>query len=164
MSDAFLWLQRQAESVGRLIRDLNVADTRTASWDVPIVCAETLGTDAPVERWYLAEYFLTNWTAWQALLSRYLQYFGLAREDVPGQWLEVKSEGAAVAAGLRENSRLAEWIAGAWRAQCLDLPVELDARDLYREIVASHERLMWVRIYNHVVVTACSLGRKPKEL
>ena len=101
MNDAFLSLQRYAEPVGRLIRDLNAADTYTANWEAPVVCAETLGTDAPVDHWYLAEYFLTNWTAWQALLSRYLQYFGLAREDVPGPWLEVESEGAAVAAGLR---------------------------------------------------------------
>jgi hypothetical protein len=58
-----------------LIRDLNAADTRTATWEAPIFCAQTLGTDAPVAHWYLAEYFLTKWTAWQALLSRYLQVF-----------------------------------------------------------------------------------------
>jgi len=144
MSDAFLSLQRQAESVGRLIRDLYAADTPTAGWETPVVCAETLGNDAPVDRWYLAEYFLTTWTAWHSLLSRYLQYFGVARESVPCQWLEVKAKGAAIATRFREDSRLGEWIADAWRAQCRSSPEELDAPELYREIVASHERLMWV--------------------
>ena len=40
MSDAFLSLQRQAESVGRLIRDLNAADTRSATWEAPVVCRD----------------------------------------------------------------------------------------------------------------------------
>ena len=40
MSDAFLSLQRQAESVGRLIKDLNAADAHTAGWETFVVARD----------------------------------------------------------------------------------------------------------------------------
>ena len=90
-----------------------------------------------------AEHFLTAWQEWESSFHRHLQYFGTREEEVPTAWKALTVSCAKWQERFWQDPELDRRIAASWRSSQRDAPVgELDPGSLFRQIVASHHRLM----------------------
>ncbi len=173
MSGFFIRLKDESRRLTQLKGDVAACIKKGADWDATVPAVRTLGTDLPVEKWYLAEQFLNAWNEWHTVLTRYLRFLGQPAERIPGAWRKLKLECVGVAKQLQNDSALDERIAVSWAGVPEVEPgAEVDAQDLFHEIVASHARLALLRhgdrehaapIWRQSATAAWAYDRQVKE-
>lgn len=149
MSEFLQRLRGQARELTTLGRDLRVRSEERVDWGRTTKSSAVAGVGIPVERSFLADYFLTTWTEWRSLYERYPRYFGRPLESIPLQWHRTADHCRHLAASLFRDGSLGDILATTWAEQeaesgsttqngIADGP---DAVALYRGIVRSHLRL-----------------------
>ena len=87
-----------------------------------------------------------TWRAWEMRHARYLRYFGRPEAEQPSGWKQLGVRCAKVAESLLADVSLGAQVAASWQAQAAAFgPTDDEAAQLFRETVASHERiaLLW---------------------
>jgi hypothetical protein len=119
-------------------------------WKANVFAHQTLGNDAEVELWYLAEHFLLAWHDWHTLQDRFLRYFGEPDEQLfPAAWQRLDVESSALADRLLGDKQLDELIFEYWLTTGAVHVDKRDAfpslRDLYQSVVQNHRRWSVIR-------------------
>lgn len=101
-----------------------------------------LGGDVPVERWYLAEFFLTEFLAWRGEALRWSRYFRSSGELERANWRRCFDRCERVVADLVRDVALAPALAEMGMFT-VPIPREamVDAEEIYRLCVAVADRL-----------------------
>ncbi len=149
MSDFVQRLRRQAKELNALERDLRVKAEESVDWKRTTMSSAVVGLGIPVERSFLADYFLTTWAEWRGLFERYPRYFGLPSEELPHQWHQTDHLCRRLADTLLGDHMLGEVLAASWQGQESDAeqpamaesPRDAEVAALYRGIVRNHLRL-----------------------
>src|ERR1017187_1283705 len=79
-------LKSRHASLRRLYDDLRDSSFARLGWNTEVRARRTLGSDATIEHWFLAEQFLINWSDWKGLLDRFCRYFGQETDSFPKTW------------------------------------------------------------------------------
>src|SRR5437879_4921647 len=117
MSEFLHRLRRQAKELTALERDLRVRSEETIDWERTTLSSTVVGLGIPVERSFLADYFLTTWTEWRSLYERYPRYFGLAPEALPHPWHKTAHQCRQLAHNLFHDHALGDSLAKTWGEQ-----------------------------------------------
>jgi hypothetical protein len=142
-------LRRQAKELNALERDLRADPEEPIDWARTTMSSAVAGLGNPVERAFLADYFLTTWTEWRGLYERYPRYFGRPEESLPHQWHQTAHQCRHLADRLFRDDSLGRVLADTWAEQegqsgdvmqpgSADGP---DAAVLYRSAVRNYLRL-----------------------
>lgn len=143
MSNRLSTLRTESRRLKALLADLIQASREPPSWDATVCCERTLGASVPVERWYLAEHFLTTWQEWKSSVDRHVRYFGTRAEQIPATWKALVTSCANWQKQLWQDSELDQRLAASWQSFETRTPVgNEDAGTMFRQIIASHHRLM----------------------
>jgi len=148
MSEFFQRLRRQAKELNALERDLRVRPEEKVDWERTTMSSAVVGLGTPVERSFLAEYFLTTWTEWQNLYDRYPRYFGRPPESLPRPWHSTAYRCRERAGHLLRDGSLGNVLASSWEEERETELAFPPARDdgaevavMYRSMVRNHLRL-----------------------
>lgn len=148
MSEFLQRLRRQAKELNALERDLRVHPKESMDWQRTTMSSAVVGLGTPVERSFLADYFLTTWAEWRGLYQRYPRYFGHAQESLPHPWHRTAHQCRRLAGRLFRDPSLGEALAASWAGQDEESEPpqgrtvdDADAAVLYRGLVPNHLRL-----------------------
>jgi hypothetical protein len=117
MSEFFQRLRRQAKELTALERDLRAHPKEKIDWRRTTMSSAVVGLGIPVERSFLADYFLTTWTEWRSLYERYRRYFGRTLESLPHSWQQTAYHCRDLADHLMRDGSLGNVLAATWEEQ-----------------------------------------------
>src|SRR5438876_1125296 len=117
MSEFLQRLRRHAKEMAALERDLRVDPEETIEWGRTTMSSAVVGLGIPVERSFLADYFLTTCTEWRSLYERYPRYFGQPLESMPHHWQQTASHCRHLADRLFRDKSLGQVLAATWQEQ-----------------------------------------------
>jgi hypothetical protein len=111
-----LWrsLKQSYGEVRKLYADIHASALGRRDWTATVYARRTLGADAQVTAWFLAEYFLLAWHDWRSLFHRYTAYFGPADAWFPRAWQTLESNCHLLARRLLGDSGLDQLVAQSW--------------------------------------------------
>jgi hypothetical protein len=149
MSEFFQRLRRQAKELNALERDLRVRPEEKFDWGRTTMSSGLVGLGIPVERSFLADYFLTTWTEWRNLYERYPRYFGRTLESLPRPWHQTAYRCRELAERLMHDGSLGGTLAGTWEEEQGESKQEpppefadgAEVAVMYRSMVRNHLRL-----------------------
>jgi hypothetical protein len=149
MSDVMRTLRDGARQVQKLQKDLHPPTLSRRGWKDTVFARQTLGDEAEIELWYLAEHFLLAWHDWHGLIERFPRYFGEPEQPFSETWRRVDADCTVLADQLLRNKQLDELISSYWLATGVPgggrgqkLP---SSRDVYQTVVQNHRRWSLIR-------------------
>ena len=142
MSEAKRYLQRGQRELKRLYGDLYPPAWSRRDWDTLVPARETLGNDAEIELWYLAEHFLLAWSDWTGLKTRYARYYGQPETELKKTWNQLDAKCRGLASLLLRDPSLDGILAHAWRHSYInealaDTP-QYTPRAYFHAVIRSH--------------------------
>jgi hypothetical protein len=157
---AYKWRQhlvRQAKDLNAMRKDLDSADFRRGvDWNATVVAKHTFAEPCPIERWALAEHFLTGWIEWRGILDRWGRYFGQLQDAWSGAfWTTYNKLGWRAHELLRDTElylRLRKALLDAAgmepvpESQALDLPQAAVAHAIINDVIAHDLRLRLAKL------------------
>jgi hypothetical protein len=143
MSEFLQRMRRQVKELAALERDLRAPREEWSDWQRTTMSSSVVGLGTPVERLFLADYFLMTWTEWRGLYERYPRYFGRSPEAFPLQWHQTAYRCEHLAATLMEDRSLGSTLAAAWedRTDRFEQPVRSD-RDEQRDVMLLYRSMV----------------------
>jgi hypothetical protein len=107
-------LKQSYAEVRKLHSDVYPAVFARQEWTGTVYARRTLGNDAQVTAWYLAEHFLLAWSDWSGLCRRYLHYFGQPEDGFPRAWWNLDGNCRTLADQLLRDPALDELVSQSW--------------------------------------------------
>lgn len=135
-------LTRVATELEDLLGQRTFAPRAGEFWFAEHQSQRAFGGDVPVERWYLAEFFLTEFLAWRSEARRWSRYFRSSGELERANWRRCSDRCERVLADLVRDVALTPALAemGMFSVPIPREPM-IDAEEIYRLCVAVADRV-----------------------
>jgi hypothetical protein len=148
-------LKSRQASLRRLHDDLRESSFARRAWNSEVRPRRTLGSDATIEHWFLAEHFLVTWSNWTGLLDRFCRYFGQEFDTFPKTWAQLVANCDLLVFMLARDRVLDEAVAKSWiePEPAIKHPAKRNADDIasiYTSIARNHERAAVMSRARHV--------------
>lgn len=153
MSDFRRAIRDEARQLQKLHKDLHGPTFARREWTDNVFARRSLGNDAEVELWYLAQHFLLAWHDWHGLWERHSRCFGESENSVlPEKWRRFDADCSILAQRLLGDRRLEGLILENWNmtsgvewrtAKVMadsQLQDKVTVREVYHTLVESHRR------------------------
>jgi hypothetical protein len=162
-------LKSRYASLRRLHDDLRDSSLSRPGWDIQVRARRTLGSDEPIEHWFLAEHFLVGWSNWSGLFDRFRRYFGQPDDSFPRTWAKLIADCEVLVFRLTREDELDRIIAKYWVDPDLELdrPVNRRSHDIasiYTRIARDHERVELLIRAEHVHPRFAPRGKSKESL